>query len=139
MTVDSGKIAVIGLGYVGLPLAVEFGRTRPVVGFDINAERIAQLVAGRDVTREVEADALAQAEHLAFTDDLERLRDCTIFIVTVPTPIDAVNRPDLTPLERASETVGRVLKTGDIVIYESTVFPGCTEERCVPGSSASAR
>lgn len=132
MTVDSGKIAVIGLGYVGLPLAVEFGRTRPVVGFDINAERIAQLVAGRDVTREVEADALAQAEHLAFTDDLERLRDCTIFIVTVPTPIDAVNRPDLTPLERASETVGRVLKTGDIVIYESTVFPGCTEERCVP-------
>ena len=132
MTIRDRKIAVIGLGYVGLPLAVEFGKTRDVIGFDINVERIAQLEAGQDTTREVEPEALAQARQLRFTRDLAQLRDCTIFIVTVPTPIDGVNRPDLTPLERASETVGQVLKAGDIVIYESTVFPGCTEERCVP-------
>lgn len=132
MTVEVGKIAVVGLGYVGLPLAVAFGASRDVVGFDINAERIAQLRQGHDATREVEPAELAKADKLVFTNDLDALRDCAVFIVTVPTPIDGVNRPDLTPLEKASETVGRVLKTGDIVIYESTVFPGCTEEHCVP-------
>lgn len=126
------RIAVIGLGYVGLPLAVEFGKTRPVTGFDINAARIAALRAGRDATCEVEPAELAGARHLTFTTDAADLAACTIFIVTVPTPIDVHKRPDLTPLIRASETIGRVLKRGDIVIYESTVYPGATEEDCVP-------
>ena len=126
------KIAVIGLGYVGLPLAVEFGRKRGVVGFDINALRINELREGQDSTLEISEDELQQAQQLSFTTDANQLRECNCFIITVPTPIDAYKRPDLTPLFRASETVGRVLKGGDIVIYESTVYPGCTEDDCVP-------
>lgn len=125
-------LAVIGLGYVGLPLAVEFGKHRPTIGFDINADRIAELQAGEDRTREVEPEELAQAEHITYTTDLEAIRGAQIYIVTVPTPIDVHKQPDLTPLLKASETVGKVLKKGDIVIYESTVFPGATEENCVP-------
>lgn len=125
-------LAIVGLGYVGLPLAVEFGKHRPVIGFDIKPDRIAELQAGRDHTREVEPAELAEARHLSFTSDPDQLRAATIFIVTVPTPIDSHKRPDLTPLIRASETVGRALKRGDIVIYESTVYPGATEEDCVP-------
>jgi len=126
------KIAVIGLGYVGLPLAVEFGKQRSVIGFDINAARIAELQSGRDETREVSSDELGEARHLTLTADPANLAAATIFVVTVPTPIDAHKRPDLTPLIKASETIGRVLKKGDIVIYESTVYPGATEEDCVP-------
>lgn len=125
-------IAVIGLGYVGLPLAVAFGEKREVVGFDINAKRIAQLKDGVDFTREVSSGELAAAGDLSFTDSLDGIRDCQIFIVTVPTPIDEFKTPDLTPLVKASESVGKVLKKGDIVIYESTVYPGATEEVCVP-------
>ena len=125
-------LAIIGLGYVSLPLAVEFGKHRPVIGFDVKPDRIAELQAGRDHTREVSPEELAQARHLTVTTDIDALRAATIYIVTVPTPIDAHKRPDLTPLIRASETVGRVLKRGDIVIYESTVYPGATEEDCVP-------
>lgn len=125
-------LAIIGLGYVGLPLAVEFGKKRAVIGFDINTSRVAELESGQDTTLEVDSDELAEAKHLRFTSDPADLNDATIFIVTVPTPIDAHKRPDLTPLHKASETVGRVLKKGDIVIYESTVFPGATEEECVP-------
>lgn len=126
------KIAVIGLGYVGLPLAVAFGEKRPVVGFDINSKRIAKLKQGEDYTREVSANDLAAASQLSFTDSLGEIVDCTVFIVTVPTPIDDFKTPDLTPLIKASESVGEVLKSGDIVIYESTVYPGATEEVCVP-------
>ncbi|WP_374015651.1 Vi polysaccharide biosynthesis UDP-N-acetylglucosamine C-6 dehydrogenase TviB [Phaeobacter sp. A36a-5a] len=126
------RICVIGLGYVGLPLAVEFGRSRPVVGFDISDDRIAALRSGQDNTREISAEALAAASHLTLTSDPAEIADCTIFIVTVPTPIDSSRRPDLTPLLRASETVGGVLKPGDLVIYKSTVYPGATEEDCVP-------
>ncbi|UOK72797.1 Vi polysaccharide biosynthesis UDP-N-acetylglucosamine C-6 dehydrogenase TviB [Ancylobacter polymorphus] len=125
-------LAVIGLGYVGLPLAVEFGKVRPVVGFDINQGRIAELAVGHDRTLEVTAAELAEAHLLRCSFDREDLRAARIYIVTVPTPIDAHKRPDLTPLLRASETVGSVLKRGDIVIYESTVYPGATEEDCVP-------
>lgn len=125
-------IAVIGLGYVGLPLAVEFGKKRAVIGFDINGKRIDELRSGRDNTRELDAEELAAAKFLKFTSDRGELAQASIFIVTVPTPIDAHKRPDLTPLLRASETVGGVLKRGDIVIYESTVYPGATEEDCVP-------
>lgn len=126
------KIAVIGLGYVGLPLAVEFGRTRSTVGFDISAQRITELRAGDDRTLETEAEDLAAAKHLSFTDNLDDLRDCNVYVVTVPTPIDFHKQPDLTPLIKASETVGKVISKGDIVIYESTVYPGATEEDCVP-------
>lgn len=132
MTVSSDKIAIIGLGYVGLPLAVEFGKVRDVVGFDINRSRIDELRRGIDNTLETEPEELAAAQWLSFTDTVEDLADCTIFIVTVPTPIDRHKRPDLTPLIKASETIGKILKTGDIVIYESTVYPGATEEDCVP-------
>lgn len=125
-------IAVIGLGYVGLPLAVEFGKRRPVVGFDIDAGRIAELRRGHDRTDEVEASELAAAGHLTFTSSAADIAGCGIYIVTVPTPIDRHRRPDLTPLIKASETVGRVLKAGDLVIYESTVYPGASEEDCVP-------
>lgn len=125
-------VAVIGLGYVGLPLAVELGKIRKVVGFDINAARIDALVAKHDATREVSRAELEEATHLQFSCDPAELAAARIFIVTVPTPIDATKRPDLTPLLRASETVGRALKAGDIVIYESTVYPGATEEDCVP-------
>ena len=126
------KLAIIGLGYVGLPLAVEFGKQRSVVGFDINPQRIAQLRSGHDQTLETEPEELRAASLLSFSTELEDLRNCNCFIVTVPTPIDEHKRPDLTPLIKASETVGKVLKPGDIVIYESTVYPGCTEEDCVP-------
>ncbi len=131
MTEDS-TIAIIGLGYVGLPLAVEFGKNRKTIGFDINAPRIAELKSGHDRTREVEPVELAEATQLTYTADLEDIRGAQVYIVTVPTPIDVHKRPDLTPLLKASETVGKVLKTGDIVIYESTVYPGATEEDCVP-------
>ncbi|WP_289082225.1 Vi polysaccharide biosynthesis UDP-N-acetylglucosamine C-6 dehydrogenase TviB [uncultured Sulfitobacter sp.] len=131
-TLNDAPIAVIGLGYVGLPLAVEFGKKRKVVGFDINIDRIAELRAGKDNTLEVDAAEMAEAAHLSFTDQLDDLAECTTFIVTVPTPIDEHKRPDLTPLLKASETIGKVLKRGDIVIYESTVYPGATEEDCVP-------
>jgi len=126
------KLAVVGLGYVGLPLAVEFGKSRPVVGFDINVERIARLQQGVDITLEVAEAELRQATQLSFSHRLDELADCQIFIVTVPTPIDEYKRPLLTPLQAASESIGTVLKPGDIVIYESTVYPGATEEVCVP-------
>jgi len=126
------KIAIIGLGYVGLPLAVAFGEKRQVVGFDINTKRIAELKNGSDFTREISKKELAAAPQLSFTDSLDDVADCSVFIVTVPTPIDEFKTPDLTPLLKASESVGKVLKAGDIVIYESTVYPGATEEVCVP-------
>lgn len=126
------RLAVIGLGYVGLPLAIEFGKRRSVVGFDINQARIYELRSGQDHTLEASPEELKAATHLSFTTCLDDLRECNCFIVTVPTPIDEYKRPDLTPLIKASETVGKVLKPGDIVIYESTVYPGATEEDCVP-------
>ena len=126
------KIAIIGLGYVGLPLAVEFGKKYPTTGFDINGPRIAALILGHDSTLEVDEAELKQATQLNYTTNIEQLKSCNIYIVTVPTPIDSNKRPDLTPLEKASETVGKVLSKGDIVIYESTVYPGATEEVCVP-------
>ncbi len=126
------KLAVIGLGYVGLPLAVAFGKKYQVVGFDINEQRIAQLKAHADKTEEVSAEEFQEATGFSCTNNLEDIRDCHIYIITVPTPIDRYKKPDLTPLYKASETVGKVLKRGDIVIYESTVYPGCTEEDCVP-------
>lgn len=132
MNLQDKTIAIIGLGYVGLPLAVEFGKLRPVVGFDINAQRIAELRAGQDHTLEVSTEELAQAQHLTFACEAYAIDLCQVFIVTVPTPVDKANRPDMTPLVKASETVGRALKAGDIVIYESTVYPGATEEVCVP-------
>lgn len=132
MSKHNERIAVIGLGYVGLPLAVELGRHRSVLGFDINPRRIEDLQAGKDGTLEVSFDQLAAARHLSFSHDPEELQDCQIFIITVPTPVDNANRPDMTPLVSASRTVGNALKVGDLVIYESTVFPGATEEVCVP-------
>lgn len=132
MKMKDTKIAIIGLGYVGLPLAVEFGKKHQVIGFDINKARIAELQKGEDSTLEVTKKEMAAAEYLSYSSVLDDLADCDIFIVTVPTPIDSANRPDLTPLIRASETVGKVMRPGAIVIYESTVYPGCTEEICVP-------
>ncbi len=129
---SGGKLAIVGLGYVGLPLAVEFGKKRTVVGFDINAKRVAELKAGHDYTGETDAGELAQAKWLTFSTEVAAIADCTVYIVTVPTPIDQHKRPDLTPLIHASETIGGVLKRGDIVIYESTVYPGATEDDCVP-------
>lgn len=126
------KIAVIGLGYVGLPLAVEFGKKVSVVGFDIHQKRIDELKTGQDHTLEVSPEELKQATQLSYSANLDDLKGCNFFIVTVPTPIDGVNRPDLTPLQKASETIGKVLKKGDIVVYESTVYPGATEEICIP-------
>lgn len=126
------RIGIIGLGYVGLPLAVEFGKTMDVVGFDINQDRINELKKGHDRTLEVTTDELKTAHGLAFSSDLNDLKGVNFFIVTVPTPVDEFKTPDLRPLQSASKTVGSVLKKGDIVIYESTVYPGCTEEVCVP-------
>ena len=126
------KLAIIGLGYVGLPLAVEFGKKRTVIGFDINPARIEALAAGQDVTLEVGKDGLREALGLRFTSSPSDIADCNVFIVTVPTPIDQHKRPDLRPLISASNTVGQVLKIGDVVVYESTVYPGATEEDCVP-------
>jgi UDP-N-acetyl-D-galactosamine dehydrogenase len=132
MNLSDRKIAVIGLGYVGLPLAVEFGRYREVIGFDINEVRVLELSAMKDSTLEVEHSELLAAKYLTFTSHREDLISAQIYIVTVPTPIDNANRPDMNPLIRASELVGSLLKDGDLVIYESTVFPGATEEVCVP-------
>lgn len=126
------KIAVIGLGYVGLPLAVEFGKQYQTVGFDINEARIDELIKGKDSTLEVEPEELSKVENLAFTDQTNQIKDCNIYIVTVPTPIDEHKQPDLSPIISASHTVGKMLKKGDIAIYESTVFPGATEEVCIP-------
>jgi UDP-N-acetyl-D-glucosamine/UDP-N-acetyl-D-galactosamine dehydrogenase len=126
------RIGVVGLGYVGLPLAVEFGKHFDTIGFDVKPTRVAQLRHGRDATLEVTRAQLKAAQRLRFTTELKRLRRCQVFIVTVPTPIDEYKRPDLTPLVRASESVGTVLRKGAVVIYESTVYPGCTEEVCVP-------
>jgi UDP-N-acetyl-D-galactosamine dehydrogenase len=126
------KIGIIGLGYVGLPLAVEFGRSYAVIGYDINEERIAELRNKNDSTMEVDSIKICEAVNLKFSSDSNELYGCDIYIITVPTPIDSANRPDLRPLMKASETVGKLLTTGSIVIYESTVFPGCTEEICVP-------
>ena len=131
-TLSDIKIAIIGLGYVGLPLAVEFGKKRSVIGFDINEARIEELKSGHDHTLETEPQELRAASHLSFTANAQDLAAANCFIVTVPTPIDEHKRPDLTPLVRASEVIGKVLKAGDIVIYESTVYPGATEEDCVP-------
>src|SRR5688500_16908369 len=126
------KVGIIGLGYVGLPLAVEFGKVLDVVGFDINKGRIEELISGYDRTREVARDELKASTKLRFSCLIDDLRDVNHFIVTVPTPIDEFKTPDLRPLQGASKTVGGILKKGDIVIYESTVYPGCTEEICVP-------
>mgnify|MGYP003608808841 CR=1 FL=1 len=126
--VSGARIAVVGLGYVGLPLAVEFGKQYPTLGFDIHAARVAELRQGRDSTLEVEPELLAEATKLTCTDQLADIAACNVYIVTVPTPIDTAKRPDLTPLVKASEAIGSVLKPGDTVIYESTVYPGCTEE-----------
>lgn len=132
MNLNNAEIVVIGLGYVGLPLAVEFGKHRKVLGFDINAARIAELQSGHDSTLEVSAEELATARQLSFSSNPEDLKGCQVFIVTVPTPVDRANRPDLTPLVKASETVGKAMPEGAVVIYESTVYPGATEEVCVP-------
>ena len=126
------KIAIIGLGYVGLPLAVEFGKKVPVMGFDIHQKRIDELQSGQDHTLEVSPKELKQATHLSYTTNLQQLADCNFFIVTVPTPIDEFKQPDLTPLVKASESIAKVLKKGDVVVYESTVYPGATEEVCIP-------
>ena len=126
------KIAIIGLGYVGLPLAVEFGKKVPVVGFDIHQKRILELQSGQDHTLEVSTEELGQAQLLRYSSDLNDLKDCNFFIVTVPTPIDEFKQPDLNPLIKASTSIGQVLKSGDVVVYESTVYPGATEEACIP-------
>ena len=129
---DTVRIGIVGLGYVGLPLAVEFGKRYATLGFDIRRERVEELRGGHDATLEVDAGELGTADRLRFSSDTEDLAGCDVYIVTVPTPIDDARRPDLTPLVRASETLGKVLKRGDVVVYESTVYPGCTEEVCVP-------
>jgi len=129
---ENKKIAVVGLGYVGLPLAVEFGKKFDTIGFDINAKRVAELENHHDRTLETNSDDLKSATYLKYTCNLEDLKGYKYFIVTVPTPIDKNKRPDLTPLEKASESVGKVIGKGAIVIYESTVFPGATEDICVP-------
>ncbi len=126
------KIGIIGLGYVGLPLAVEFGKKFPTLGFDINKARVAELASGKDHTLECSPEEMAGSKHLSYSTDLSDLSACNVFIVTVPTPVDKSNRPDLTPLIKASETVGKVISKGDVVIYESTVYPGATEEDCIP-------
>ncbi len=130
--ISTARIGIVGLGYVGLPLAIEFGKKYPTIGLDVKTKRIDELRSGVDSTCEVDADELAEAGQLSFSSDIGDLADCDVYIVTVPTPIDAFKRPDLSALEKASEAVGRVLKAGDIVIYESTVYPGATEEVCVP-------
>ncbi|MFZ1343901.1 nucleotide sugar dehydrogenase [Thiothrix eikelboomii] len=131
-TIEQSTLAIIGLGYVGLPLAVEFGKTLPTIGFDINKARIEELKSGNDHTLETTPEELQAAKYLSYTTQLDDLRDANIFIVTVPTPIDEHKRPDLTPLIKASESLGKVIKRGDVVIYESTVYPGATEEDCIP-------
>ena len=130
--INNLRIGVIGLGYVGLPLAVEFGKRYPTVGFDVKAERVAELEAGHDSTLETSEDELRSATRLSVTTDAEALAGCNFYIVTVPTPIGESNRPVLTPLRQASQTLGGLVKTGDVVVYESTVYPGATEEFCIP-------
>ena len=132
LTLNKTKIAIVGLGYVGLPLAVEFGKHYPTLGFDINQTRINELNQGQDHTLEVSSEELATADKLSYSSDIADLRQANVYIVTVPTPIDEHRQPDLTPLIKASETLGKVIKAGDIVIYESTVYPGATEEDCIP-------
>ncbi|CAA6828730.1 MAG: UDP-glucose dehydrogenase (EC [uncultured Thiotrichaceae bacterium] len=132
MNIEESKISIVGLGYVGLPLAIEFGKNLDTVGFDINQSRIDELKSGQDSTLEVDSAEMAVATKISYTSNLEDISDCNIHIVTVPTPIDEHNRPDLTPLEKSSASVGKILKKGDIVIYESTVYPGATEEVCIP-------
>ena len=136
MTLDvnlhNARVGVVGLGYVGLPLAVEFSKHYPTIGFDINAARVAELRAGRDSSREVEPDDLRGATHLSYTESAAGLADCNLYIVTVPTPIDAHKSPDLRPLQSASRMLGGVIRAGEVVVYESTVYPGATEEVCVP-------
>lgn len=132
MTVEFKKIAVVGLGYVGLPLAVAFGKKRPTVGFDINAQRVNELNSGQDHTLEVSEEELRSTNHLTFTDDKSALSTCDVIIVTVPTPIDKNKQPDMTPLRKASEMIGSIITKGTTVIYESTVYPGATEEYCIP-------
>ncbi|MCX6299994.1 MAG: nucleotide sugar dehydrogenase [Bacteroidetes bacterium] len=140
MNLQDKQIAIIGLGYVGLPLAIEFGKKYKVLGFDINKDRIEELASGRDRTNEADLEGLSHAMNLSskgnlglsFSNKVNDLKSCNVYIVTVPTPIDQFKAPDLTPLLKASEMIGKVLKKGDIVIYESTVYPGCTEEDCVP-------
>lgn len=129
---DQTRIGIIGLGYVGLPLAVEFGKTMATVGFDINAKRIDELKSGKDHTLEVSPEELKEAVKINYTNDLQALKSCNFFIVTVPTPVDEFKRPDLRPVESASRTLGQILKKGDVAVFESTVYPGCTEEVCVP-------
>ncbi len=126
MHYNDSKLAIIGLGYVGLPLAVAFGTKRSTVGYDLNNTRIDQLKNHEDLTLETTPEDLKNAIHLTYTNNLEDIKNCNIFIITVPTPIDKNNDPDLTPIKKASEAIGSILKTGDIVIYESTVFPGAT-------------
>ena len=132
MNLENVKIAVIGQGYVGLPLAIEFGKKYQTIGFDINSKRIEELKNGKDHTKEASKEQLKSASHLSFHSDLEAIESCNVYIVTVPTPIDDFKTPDLKPLEGASRMLGGVVKKGDVVIYESTVFPGCTEEICIP-------
>ena len=132
LSADQARIAVVGLGYVGLPLAIEFGSKLPTVGFDINEKRIAELARGHDITLEVDDVDFCRSKHLEFSYQVADLKHCNTYLITVPTPIDASNRPDLEPLRSASRTIGQVLSAGDVVVYESTVFPGATEEVCVP-------
>ncbi len=132
LSLDTVRIGIIGLGYVGLPLAVEFGKKFPTIGFDINPARVDELSSGKDHTLECSPEELASSSKLTFTTDIQQLTTCNCYIITVPTPVDNSNRPDLTPLIKASETVGKVISAGDVVIYESTVYPGATEEDCIP-------
>ena len=138
MLVENSIIGIIGLGYVGLPLAIEFGKKYPTIGFDINKARIEELSSNFDSTFEVDPKNFGDSIHLEFSSDLQSLQECNIFIVTVPTPIDSVNRPNLAPIKNATESIAQILKPGDLVIYESTVYPGCTEEFCVPILEASS-
>ncbi len=131
-SLENARVGIIGLGYVGLPLAVEFGKKSPTIGFDINQARIDELSAGRDSTLECSDNELAEAKYLSYTSSLQELKECNVYIVTVPTPIDEHKQPDLTPLIKASEALGTVVNQGDIIVYESTVYPGATEEDCIP-------
>ena len=131
-SLENARVGIIGLGYVGLPLAVEFGKKSPTIGFDINQDRIDELSAGRDSTLECSDNELAEAKYLSYTSSLQELKECNVYIVTVPTPIDEHKQPDLTPLIKASEALGTVVNQGDIIVYESTVYPGATEEDCIP-------
>ncbi len=126
------KLGIIGLGYVGLPLAVEFGKKYPTMGFDINTKRVRELKQGHDFTLEVSGEELADSEFISYSSDVDDLKDCNVYIVTVPTPIDKNKQPDLTPLVKASAMLAKVINKGDVIIYESTVYPGATEEVCIP-------